>query len=272
MVKDIFLALGRASGVAIECWGRSCKVEGPAGVFSQVDVLANHSDGLLLYRTAISCKYWADRVGVKEVRDFAQVVQDARLNKGVMVSKMGFTKPALDLAAAKDISLVELRRPLDKDWEGVIREVHIRLVIKPPPRPYDFRMILAPDANGDAPEQIALAINAQELFVDGPDQERASVAHVVEKTLQAENRDDYEISFPEASVLSVLGDPGHVLHGKTIKSMSFKVEYPPPVESKSVVRLEDHVYMIMESIFDGRRFTITAEGQIIEAPRAAFGS
>lgn len=272
LVKDIFLALGRASGVAIECWGRSCKVEGPAGVFSQVDVLANHSDGLLLYRTAISCKYWADRVGVKEVRDFAQVVQDARLNKGVMVSKMGFTKPALDLAAAKDISLVELRRPLDKDWEGVIREVHIRLVIKPPPRPYDFRMILAPDANGDAPEQIALAINAQELFVDGPDQERASVAHVVEKTLQAENRDDYEISFPEASVLSVLGDPGHVLHGKTIKSMSFKVEYPPPVESKSVVRLEDHVYMIMESIFDGRRFTITAEGQIIEAPRAAFGS
>ena len=92
LVKDIFLALGRASGVAIECWGRSCKVEGPAGVFSQVDVLANHSDGLLLYRTAISCKYWADRVGVKEVRDFAQVVQDARLNKGVMVSKMGFTK------------------------------------------------------------------------------------------------------------------------------------------------------------------------------------
>ena len=272
LVKDIFLALGSTSGVAIECWGRSCKVEGPAGVFNQVDVLANHSDGLLLYRTAISCKYWADRVGVKEVRDLAQVVQDARLNKGVMVSKMGFTKPALDLAAAKDISLVELRRPLDKDLQGVMREVHIRVVGEPQPRLYDVRMILAPDANGDTPEQIALAINVQELFVDGPDRERASVAHIVEKTLQDENRDDYEISFPETSVLSVPADPYHVLHGKTIKSISFKVEYPPPVESKSVVRLEDHVYMIMESIFDGRRFTITAEGKIVEAPRAGHSA
>ena len=28
LVKDIYQALGRANGVTIECWGRSCKVEG----------------------------------------------------------------------------------------------------------------------------------------------------------------------------------------------------------------------------------------------------
>ena len=267
LVKDIYLALGGASGVTIECWGRSCKVEGPPGVFSQVDVLANHSDGFQLYRTAISCKYWALRVGVREVRDLAQVVQGARLNKGVIVSKMGFTKPARDLAAAEAISLVELRRPLDKDWEGLIRDIHVRILVDPPARIYDLEMKLVPDANGET-TRIGLTLNAQELFVGGPNQETASLAHLIEKAMQAERKDEYELSFPEASALSV-SDPSHIVYGKMIKSLRFKAEYPPPIELETVVRGDDYVYMIMESIFDGRCFRITTDGQITEVTPAS---
>ena len=31
-----------------------------------------------------------------------------------------------------------------------------------------------------------------------------------------------------------------------------------------MVRVDDHVYMVMESIFDGRRFTISKDGEIKE--------
>ena len=127
LVKDIYQALGRANGVTIECWGSSCKVEGPPGVFHQIDVLTRHGDGLHQYRTAISCKNWKSKVGLSIVRDFAQIVQDARLSKGVIVSKMGFTGPAKTLAEAKNIGLVELRKPVDSDWDGYIREIHIDL-------------------------------------------------------------------------------------------------------------------------------------------------
>jgi len=129
LVKDIYQALGRANGVTIECWGSSCRVEGPPGVYHQIDVLTSHSDGLHQYRTAISCKNWNKRVGIPIVREFAQIIDDARLNKGVIVSKMGFTAPAKVYAESKGIGLVELRRPLDKDWDGYIREIHITLMM-----------------------------------------------------------------------------------------------------------------------------------------------
>ena len=69
LVKDIYEALGQANGVTIECWGRSCKVDGPPGVFHQIDVLTTHSDGLHQYRTAISCKNWNKKAGIPIVRD-----------------------------------------------------------------------------------------------------------------------------------------------------------------------------------------------------------
>ena len=114
LVKDIYQALGQASGVTVECWGSSCKVEGPPGVFRQIDVLTRHSDGLHQYRTAISCKYWNNKVGTPIVTEFAKIVQDAGLNKGVIVSKMGFTAPAKTYAESKKVELVELRKPVDK--------------------------------------------------------------------------------------------------------------------------------------------------------------
>ena len=101
LVKDIYQALGQARGVTIECWGSSCKVEGPPGTFHQIDVLTRHSDGLHQYRTAISCKNWNKKVGIPIVREFAQIVNDARLSKGIIVSKMGFTTPAKTYAESK---------------------------------------------------------------------------------------------------------------------------------------------------------------------------
>lgn len=47
LVQDIYQALGKANDANIECWGGSCEMEGPSGIFHQIDVLTRHSFGLL---------------------------------------------------------------------------------------------------------------------------------------------------------------------------------------------------------------------------------
>ena len=51
----------------------------------------------------------------------------ATLKIELVVSKMGFTAPAKDYAESKNIGLVELRRPVDSDWDGYIREVRVMI-------------------------------------------------------------------------------------------------------------------------------------------------
>ena len=165
LVKDIYQVLGRADGVTIECWGPTCKVEGPPGVFHQIDVLTRHTAGLHEYRTAIECKNWNRKVGPSVVREIAQIVQDTGLDKGVVVSKMGFSDQAKTLARSHNIGLVELRRPVDRDWEGYIRVVPVIVTMVPSPI-YRVRLniIIAKEnsdreASGDMLEASAVALD-----------------------------------------------------------------------------------------------------------------
>ena len=267
LVKDIYQALGQANGVTIECWGSSCRVEGPPGVFHQIDVLTGHSDGLHQYRTAISCKYWNKRVGLPIVTEFAQIVQDARLNKGVMVSKMGFTGPAKVYAESKNIGLVELRKPVDKDWDGYIREVRITLMIDQT-HIYDVQFRLTapkpdPDEQAfhDGPIHGRLQLNRILIGISGQE------AETLQKLADEERgkhpyQEEYDIQFPEGSILTVPDHPDFPEHGYSMTGVSFKVKDNPPIREEIVVRADDHIYMTMESLFDGRRFTITKDGEL----------
>ncbi len=277
LVKDIYQALGRANGVTIECWGSSCRVEGPPGVYHQIDVLTSHSDGLHQYRTAISCKNWNKRVGIPIVREFAQIIDDARLNKGVIVSKMGFTAPAKVYAESKGIGLVELRRPLDKDWDGYIREIHITLMMDRT-EIYDVQFQLTAPKPGPGEEVIQdgtvywpLLLN--QIFIGIPGEEPATLQKLAdEEWSKDEEKKEYDIQFPEGSVLTVPDYPEYPAHGYSITGVGFKVRFNPPITEEIVVRADDHIYMIMESLFDGRRFTITTDGEIKEnAPPAHEG-
>ena len=269
LVKDIYQALGRASGVTIECWGSSCRVEGPPGVFHQIDVLTKHSDGLHQYRTAISCKNWNAKVGLPVVRDFAQILQDANLNKGVIVSKMGFTGPGRSYAESKNIGLVELRKPLDKDWDGYIREVHITLMVDQT-EIYDIHFRLTapkpgPDEQSYQGGPIHWSLRLNQIFIGILGQEAEPLQKITdEEWSRHPDKDEYDIQFPEGSILTVPDYPKYPAHGYSITGVSFKVKFNPPVKQEIVVRADDHIYMIMESLFDGRRFTITKDGEIRE--------
>ena len=274
MVKDIYQALGQATGVVIECWGSSCKVEGPPGVFHQIDVLTSHGDGLHQYRTAISCKNWKTKVGLPIVRDFAQIVDDARLSKGVIVSKMGFTGPAMTYADSKNIGLVELRRPLDKDWDGYIREVRGTIVMDQTEiHDVHFRFTApkpGPDEHAYQGGPIHWALRLNQIFIGIPGQEAETFQKLTdEEWSKHPEKGEYDIQFPEGSTLTVPDYPEYPAHGYSVTGASFKVKFNSPITEEIVVCSDDHIYLIMESVFDGRRFTITKDGEIREnAPSA----
>ncbi len=118
VTKYIYETLGQQGGVKIEGHGKDCKVLGKSGVEHQIDVLASHSDGIHTYKTAIECKYWKENVNKDIVMKVSEVIKDANINKGVIVSKTGFTPDAITYAQHTNIGLVELREMEEKDLEG----------------------------------------------------------------------------------------------------------------------------------------------------------
>ena len=270
IVKDVYLALGRVNGASVECSGRNCKVPVAGGVRRQVDVLITHSKGDQRYRTAISCKWWNKRVGVDHVSDFALTVQDAQLDAGVIVSKIGFTGPAQDLAQAKSIRLVELRKPLDTDWDDSITHVHGEIVYSPPHR-YQYTLSMTkPGPDPRAHNYLGRPMN----FASSPDRFVITEPSGRSKTLldrareaQPQVADDtaFTIDFPDGTTMTMPAEPDHVANGALLHKVSVQVSMPAPMTMEIDVDAADLIYMIMESVFDGRRFNITNDGEIMEA-------
>ena len=269
LVKDIYKALGRADGVTVECSGRRCTVPVAGGVPRQVDVLTKHTVGERSYRTAISCKWWNARVPVDHVSNFALTVQDAQLDKGVIVSKMGFTAPARDLAQAKCIGLVELRKPLDADWEGTITHLQGEIVYSPPPA-YQYNLSMTksgpdPRPQADQGRPMAFASSPDRFVITEPDGhnktliERARDAHP-----QVADGDEFAIDFPDGTTLTMPDDQDHPANGASLHRVSVQVSVLLPLRIEVDVNAVDRIYMIMESLFDGRRFNITSDEEIIE--------
>lgn len=132
ITKYIYETLGKESGVKIEGYGSNCKVKGKSGVNHQIDVLTNHSDGIHNYRTAIECKYWKDKINKDIVMKVSEIIEDAGINKGVIVSKSGFTTDGISFAKHRNIGLVELREIEEKDWKGRGRIFDIKTWIHRP--------------------------------------------------------------------------------------------------------------------------------------------
>lgn len=196
LVKDIYEALGQAAGVEIECWGAKCRIKDRDGIFRQIDVVTKHSDGVNQYRTLISCKNWNRKIGSAHVTEMAKLVDDTDANKGVIVSAKGFSEPAKQKAEANGIGLVELRRPMDKDWEGLIRRIQIRIVMTMP-RITDLR--LNPKAEGKvAKGTYGDFADARKIIAKESDQRTRSLAEIFEPVMNTAAEGEQQIEFPQA--------------------------------------------------------------------------
>lgn len=73
------------------------------GVMRQIDVLiqADFGERLGVHRTIIECKEEKKKVGVSVVGGFIDLLNSFDCHRGIIVSKAGFTKPAIQKAEAK---------------------------------------------------------------------------------------------------------------------------------------------------------------------------
>ena len=261
LVKDIYETLGQATGVEIECWGAKCRIKDRDGIFRQIDVVTKHSDGVNQYRTLISCKNWERKIGSAHVTEMAKLIDDTDANKGVIVSAKGFSLPAKKKAEANGIGLVELRRPMDRDWEGLIRRVHIRIVMTMP-HITDLRLNLKAE-DTVAKGTYSDFADARKMIIKESDQSTRSLAEILEPVMNTAAEGEQQIEFPPGTVIENEDDQEWMGNGCPIRSLEFKLEHSVS-ENQVAVDAADNVYMVMEAVFEGRKFAITNDGELVE--------
>ena len=247
-VKNIYEQLGMEKSVEILCWGRNCKVTGKSGVNHQVDLLARHDDGIHTYTTAVECKFWEDKVDKEPVTKLSEIIEDAQIEKGIIVSKSGFTSDAVQFAKYRNISLVELRKPVDKDWEGRIRNINIRMRMHYP-EVYNYQLIQ--DEPKEDSRTIPVNLPSDMIFVHEPDGSISTFHDLISRALASD--DMTNIAEGEEIEHTILLETGselsfHDIEGRaSLKEISFKVRYYT-IEDHVEIRGEDYVSLIISLV------------------------
>lgn len=272
LTKDIYQALGQASGVRIECWGPTCRVSGSSGTSYQIDVLTSHTAGLHRYRTAIDCKCWDRKVGRPSVANLSSMLEDTGIERGVVVSLSGFTEPARRFAASKRISLVRLRPVSDADWNGFVRHLSVDLCLIQNVVVHSQATI----KDASPTSKLRLAECNAKLRVPMKDGSTASLRDLIDYTLTLPisvglptpaGRVPGQVTCTEQGGLlsySLRFDDGTpVLHAEAneearIASLDFKVEQVV-IRDAAHVDAADRVAWILEAIFEEQRFAISPE-------------
>lgn len=261
VTKFIYETLGKSSGVKIKCFGNSCKVTGKSTVEHQIDVLAEHSDGLHTYLTAVECKYWNQNINKDIIMKVAEIVEDSGLNKGVIVSKLGFTPDAVNFAKYKNIGLVELRELTEADWEGRIKDIVVNI-----------NMLL--------PEITSLELLVPEEIQTGLDKGKTRVEFLAIEKANGE-RETFEKYIEEFNNELTKKEENEVFSRVYKFEENSKFIYTPTNEeilirgfklsgilkigkSKLEIKGEDHIWLIMKSILEDKEYTISKNREINE--------
>lgn len=259
LTAAIYKALGKKSGIAIDCYGRQCKVTGKSGIRHQIDVLVSQSNGLQVLRTAIECKYWSKKVGKEVVAALDSCVRDSGIDKGVIVSKMGFTKPAIQLAQQMNVGLVELREPTEADWEDRIKEVAIDINLVAP-EVYDFEILQDQDLVGHAKKERS-GIPPSLIMIEDSARGVQTLQEIVDTELREGSGQDrqVDICFSPSAKLRIHGEQGSA----EITGVRFKIRHHHH-SSQVAVSAVDRVFMIMRDLFGKREFTLDHDGKLTE--------
>lgn len=261
ITKYIYETLGKASGVKIECSGKDCKVTGKSKVNHQIDVLTSHSDGLHTYSTIVECKYWDKNINKDIIMKVAEIVEDAGMNKGVIVSRKGFTSDAISFAQYRNIGLIELREPIAEDWEGRIKNIKINMNMLIP-QINDFQILINRDTKSNLKPG---PIWPDLLDIKQTDGTIENVQKYVEdfhkEICKKKENEKYEKIYHFDKGTTIIYNPT----GEETEINGIKLNGILKIAKKSIeIKGEDHVFMIMKAIFEEKSYTITKEGEIHE--------
>ena len=263
-VKNIYSTLGKDNGIEILGHGNSCKVMGKSGVEHQIDVLTQNSDGLHSYKTAIECKYWNEKINKDILMKVDSVVRDCNFNKGVIVSKIGFTPDAIKYAEYIGLGLIELREFKDEDWEGLIRNIVINLTILSPDITIKEVKI---DTNKYSSEQIEeirknpyLIEHSDNILILEPNKPEKNLTELMDEfysTLKIEDGYiDKEYNFISGSLLRLPN--GNELYIRQIILSGQLTEQQNTIN----INADDIVWLKMKAIFEKKEYTIYKDGNI----------
>jgi hypothetical protein len=267
ITKYIYETLGKQSGVKISGYGNNCKVIGKSGLSHQIDVLTTHSDGIHSYKTAIECKYWKDKINKDIVMKLAETIEDAGLNKGIIVSKNGFTQDGVEYARYRNIGLVELRQIEEKDFDKNPKEIEIadleisiRAVIK---RPEILHIDIGDDRNVEIKDEFHF-YNFLVIHEDKSHLPLITYINNFRKEVNLQNKMSekfikrYEIS--NGVLLNKQTKESLKISGITFTGQLREIDASRNVK----FTLVDQVWLIMKSIFDERTFSFSENGAIKE--------
>lgn len=83
---------------------RDVKIVGPDGL-RQIDVLVKHEHAGVAYTTIIECRDYAGKLSVTHLDAFVSKLTDIKASKGILVSRKGFSKTAVQKASRLGIGL-----------------------------------------------------------------------------------------------------------------------------------------------------------------------
>lgn len=267
ITRYIYETLGEKNGVKIKGYGNTCKVIGKSGVSHQIDVLTSHSDGIHSYETAIECKYWKEKVNKDIVMKVSEIIEDANIHKGVIVSKNGFTQDGVDYAKYRNIGLVELREIDSQDLNGSSKEmnigdlnIHISMIITRPE-------ILFVDINNNQRLEIKHEFDYHDFIITLENGNQIPLINYVNdfrQKVNLENKENEMITkhykIPKGVIINRRKSTSVMLNEMTITGQLIKID----ASKKIQFTLVDTVWLIMKSIFDEKTFTFSESGLITE--------
>ncbi|MDP2692914.1 MAG: restriction endonuclease [bacterium] len=258
LTKYIYETLGKESGVKIEGYGNNCKVIGKSGVCHQIDVLTSHSDGIHKYRTAIECKYWKEKINKDIVMKVASIIEDAHLNKGVIVSKNGFTTDGISYAKSKNIGLVELREMEDKDLEGRGRVFGFKSWIL---RPEILSITIDNEIKTEKNRETVEVDKMKVRLAEGVDVTFSEYLMKFNKDLHKEKEFHLVIKRYELPGAILINEKTNAI--TKIKGLIF-TGILTKLDTNLKFHPVDQIWLIMKLIFEEKTFTISENGTIKE--------
>lgn len=266
ITKYIYQILGSSKGVTVEGFGNSCKVIGKSGTFYQIDVLTKHTEDENAYQTAIECKFWNKKVTREVVMKLTATLEDTEIEKGIIVSKMGFTKDGAAYAKAKNIGLVELREASDADFETAPQVMPL------------FGLGINVVTRVIGPEIIGIHIDGLEQ--QDWDKSIFFTTTIVHSDGSQNSLWHYADSFREEIGNRTLEDPlvkdfefpGARMSTWSRKSVGInKITFTGAyidreTEQQRTYDVVDKVWMVMKDLFEGKSFRFTENGILVQHP------
>ena len=258
ITKYIYETLGKESGVKIEGYGNNCKVKGKSGVNHQIDVLTNHSDGIHNYKTAIECKYWKDKINKDIVMKVSEIIEDAGINKGVIVSKSGFTPDGISYAKYRNIGLVELREIEEKDLENRGRVFGFKSWIN---RPEILETVIDAVDKTELDREIIELDKVKIELMNGDKIPFINYMTTFKKEL-------HNVGFWQGFTKGYRLEGAYLINEKSNSKIKIKGIIFTGILTKLNSNLKyhpvDQIWLIMKSLFDVKTFTISEKGIIRE--------